>query len=139
VIVPTYGRAPALFEDALRSIFEQTYRNLEVLVVDDSPDPVEISDDPPVPIRRIRNEHDGVASARNSGIETADGELLAFIDDDDRWRSQKVERQVAAFRKSGPDVGGGRCHYRPPPRARQLRVLDADDSGRSSCTDRWAR
>jgi len=104
VIVPTYGRDANHFRAALRSVFAQTHWSLEVIVVDDAPTPVALPEDPPVPIRRIRADHDGVAAARNSGIEAADGAFLAFLDDDDRWRPRKIERQIAALREGGPAV-----------------------------------
>jgi glycosyltransferase involved in cell wall biosynthesis len=106
VVIPTYGRNPGLFRAALRSVFAQTYPRLEVVVVDDASEPVErFVDDPPVDVRYIREGHQGVAAARNSGIAAATGRFVAFLDDDDRWLPEKVERQVTAFRDGGPAVG----------------------------------
>jgi len=106
VVIPTYGRDPGLFRAALRSAFAQTCPRIEVVVVDDAPDPVErLVEDPPVDVRYVRDAHDGVAAARNSGIEAATGRFVAFLDDDDRWHPEKVERQVARFREGGPAVG----------------------------------
>lgn len=110
-IVPTYGRSEHL-PGAVESVCEQTYTDIELLVVDDgSPTPVtETLTD--VPFDRLsavtfirHNENRGANAARNSGIRAASGEYLAFLDDDDRWEETKVQRQVEAFETAGPEVG----------------------------------
>jgi len=80
----------------------QTYKNLEVLVVDDcSPDDTRlvvqgIADGR---IRYIRHEtNKGLPAVRNTGIRTAKGQYIAFLDDDDRWQLSKLERQLAALK-----------------------------------------
>lgn len=105
VVLPTYGRDESFFCAALHSVFDQTYQDLEIVVVDDAPVPIDVGADPPVPVRQIREDHNGVAEARNTGIEAATGEFVAFLDDDDRWQPQKVERQLAAFHEGGEDIG----------------------------------
>lgn len=91
---------PAKLEDALASLREQTYSNLEVVVVDGSEESVEPlvrrrAGDLPVTYRR--DDGEGPGAARNLGIRAATGEYVAFLDDDDAWLPEKVERQVAAF------------------------------------------
>lgn len=111
VVLPTYGR-PEFLRDAIASVDEQSYGPIEILVVDDhSPDPIEpllddVSLDSPRRLRCLRHEENrGASAARNTGLEAANGEYVAFLDDDDYWRPEKLERQVAAFERSSPDVG----------------------------------
>lgn len=110
VVVTTYDR-PTLLREAVESVQRQTYSNMELIVVDDhSPTPaaetLEGEPDGPVESRVIRHSTNrGANAARNTGIETAEGEFVAFLDDDDRWRPTKVERQVERFRSGGEAVG----------------------------------
>jgi glycosyltransferase involved in cell wall biosynthesis len=97
VIMPTFNRA-RLLERALRSALNQTYNNLEIIVVDDAssddtPDVVKTVQDERV--RYIRHETNrGGSAARNTGIRNATGEFIAFLDDDDEWESVKTEDQL---------------------------------------------
>lgn len=111
VVLPTYGR-PELVREAVASVDEQTYPNVELLVVDDcSPTPIEpvlkaLSLKASLDIRVLRHEENrGGNAARNTGIRAATGEYVSFLDDDDRWEPDKLERQVRAFRASSPEVG----------------------------------
>jgi glycosyltransferase involved in cell wall biosynthesis len=108
VVLPTYGR-PEYVLDAIRSVGEQTYSPVELVVVDDhSPEPVapvvrELDVDV-ASVECIRHgENRGANAARNTGIRAASGELLAFLDDDDRWTPRYLERAVRAF--DDPHVG----------------------------------
>jgi glycosyltransferase involved in cell wall biosynthesis len=112
VVLPTYGR-PDFLTEAVESVLAQTHDRIELLVVDDcSPDPVAPALDDidagafpgEKSLRVVRHqENQGANGARNTGIEEADGEFVAFIDDDDLWAKSKVERQLAAF--DDPEVG----------------------------------
>jgi hypothetical protein len=109
VIVPAYNAA-ATIERTLNSIIQQTYTNIEVLVVDDgsSDDTCAIvlrfaGADPR--IRLIRKANGGVASARNAAIELARGEFVAPIDADDLWHPTRVTRHVAALLCAPSNVG----------------------------------
>lgn len=100
VIIPTYQRS-ALMRRAIESVRRQTHRNLEILVIDDaSADNTEdvvrgIID---VRIQYIRHpKNKGVSAARNTGIRAAGGDYVAFLDDDDEWREDKLEKQLAAM------------------------------------------
>ncbi|MFA5938156.1 MAG: glycosyltransferase family 2 protein [Sinimarinibacterium sp.] len=108
VIVPTYNRAQ-LLRRSVMSVLAQTYRNFELLVIDDcSPDdtPKIMSEFSDSRIRYIRLEkNQRAARARNIGIEMARGDLIAFHDDDDVWLIEKLEHQVAAMREAPADVG----------------------------------
>ena len=98
VIVPAYN-AERYIEETLESVFRQTYSAMEVVVVDDG------SGDRTVDIVQrmgnraaiIRQENAGVCVARNRGAAHAQGVLLAFLDADDVWEPDKVERQVRVF------------------------------------------
>ncbi len=96
VIIATYNRGPFL-EEALESVLSQTYRDYEVIVVDDGS-----TDDTPErllkysdKIKVLRIDHTGKPSiARNVALAQASGRLLAFLDSDDLWLPAKLERQV---------------------------------------------
>ena len=100
VIIPTYNRC-SLLKQALHSVLSQTYRNLEVMVVDDgSTDETSsfiqgINDERVTYLKNQRKK--GANGARNTGIEAATGKYLAFLDDDDQWLPAKVEKQLNAF------------------------------------------
>lgn len=99
VVITTYDR-PDFLEDALASVLGQSYRNIEIIVVDDcSPtDLFPVLGPAGVEIRYHRQPENGGANrARNAGVALARGELVAFLDDDDIWRADKVARQVAAL------------------------------------------
>ena len=95
VIIPTYNSAQFIVE-TLESVFAQTYKNYEVIVVDDgsTDNTKEVLKPYMSKIRYIYKENGGPASARNVGIKNARGEYIAFLDSDDLWLSEKLERQV---------------------------------------------
>lgn len=114
VVIPTYNRA-ALTIQALESVYAQTYRPLEVIVVDDA------SIDNTASVvqkwqschneesfsvvlhRKPRNEK--LAAARNTGIQLSKGEFVAFLDSDDTWMPDKLEKQMAVFQTAKQSVG----------------------------------
>lgn len=99
VIIPAY-RCGAYLAQALESALRQTYRPIEVLVVDSSPKEHEAMLRPyATRIRRIVCEPRGVSAARNAGIREARGEFIAFLDGDDTWLPGKLERQMAVFQR----------------------------------------
>lgn len=110
VIVPTFNRAQ-LVERAARSVLEQTYADVELLVVDDGS-----TDDTSLRLaalsdRRLRvigQPNGGVARARNRGLAEARGRYIAFLDSDDWWRPEKLSHQVAAL-EAAPSRAG-LCH-----------------------------
>ena len=97
VIIPAYNAAEFLHE-AIDSALGQTYREFEVIVIDDgSSDKTEdIALSYGSKINFIKTSNQGVAKARNTGIEAATGEFVAFLDSDDIWESNKLERQIMA-------------------------------------------
>ena len=98
VIVPTYNHATHLGR-ALRSVFKQTYKNWELIVVDNhSTDNtealVESFNSSRIKYLKINN-HGVIAVSRNAGIEAAEGEWIAFLDADDFWSEDKIESCLA--------------------------------------------
>jgi len=98
-IVTTYNR-PQLVKRALLSVRAQTYKSLEVIVVEDGTE-TGVADwlDQELPnAQYIRHkENRGLAAARNTGLEHASGEYIAYLDDDDEWKPKRIERQVTAL------------------------------------------
>ena len=100
VIIPFFNRIPWTLE-ALQSVLDQTYRNFDVILVDDgstediSPLIQACGDDER--IAYVRRDHGGAAAARNRGIAEAKGEYIAFLDSDDLYLPEKLEMQVAAL------------------------------------------
>ena len=95
VIIPTYNRK-SLTIKAIDSVFNQTYQNLELIIIDDGS-----SDKTSKYIKKkykrikiIKQNNKGVSSARNKGIKLANNDWIAFLDSDDRWDRKKLEKQV---------------------------------------------
>lgn len=109
VVLPTRDR-PGRLRSSLASVLAQTYRELEVIVVDDaSAERVDsVVDTVAGRDRRVQlvrlAEPSGAAAARNAALARASGELVAFLDDDDLWEPQKLARQVAHL-NDNPTVG----------------------------------
>ncbi len=95
VIIPVYNGASFL-SDAIVSALEQSHDNIEVLVIDDgsTDNTPEICKKYSDKIRYYRKENGGQAIARNFGIEQSGGDLIAFLDSDDIWASEKIEKQI---------------------------------------------
>lgn len=117
VVIPVFGRTDELHE-AIESVLEQTYRNIEIIVVDDGStpplDPVrdkKACAEHGIPLRWIalQNNH-GPSNARNKGLEAAHGEFVTFLDSDDAMLRGKLEEQIHILREN-PNVAGVMCGY----------------------------
>jgi glycosyltransferase involved in cell wall biosynthesis len=112
VIIPTYNRAPILAQ-TLRSVYLQTYRNIEIIVIDDgsSDNTSDVVSKFPN-IKYLYQENKKIAAARNAGMKIAKGEYIAFLDSDDLWAPAHLESSVNIFDKM-PEVGlvGGAHAY----------------------------
>lgn len=104
-VIASYNR-PDYVRDAIQSALDQTYPNLEIIVVDDGS-----TDDTPrvlasygSKIRVVRQENSGTAAARNAGIAISKGKYLAWLDSDDAWLPQKIADQVAVAERH-PEIG----------------------------------
>lgn len=97
VVIPTRNR-PELLVRAVESVAGQSYRNLEIIVVIDGPDAETETALRALADVRLRvlplPESRGGSDARNAGIAAAQGEWIAFLDDDDEWLPEKLERQL---------------------------------------------
>jgi len=98
VVIPTFNRPQLLIERALRSALNQNYSPLEILVVTDGPDPPTEAVLSTVNDSRLRTlslaNNAGPSAVRNFGVQEAKGEWIAFLDDDDEWRPEKLTRQL---------------------------------------------
>jgi glycosyltransferase involved in cell wall biosynthesis len=105
IIIPTYNRAGVVGE-TIENVFHQTYRNLEVIVVDDgsTDDTESVLKSYGSRIRWASQSNAGPAAARNRGIAMAQGEIVAFQDSDDAWHPTKIERQVSLLQRAGENV-----------------------------------
>ena len=107
--MPAHNAAPFV-EQAIRSVQEQTYENIELVVIDDG------SQDQTARVVReiaetdgrvtlLQQANQGVAAARNAGIEASRGPYIAPLDADDVWHPQKIARQARCMQEAGPWVG----------------------------------
>lgn len=113
VVMTTCNRVDYL-PDAITSVRNQSHRNVELLVVDDGSTDgtsafIETLADPA--LRYVRQPNQGLSVARNRGTELATGAFVAFLDDDDVWLDDKLERQLARFEQT-PDIAAVYGHAR---------------------------
>lgn len=103
VIIPAFN-AQRFLRQAIDSVLAQTYRDFEVLVVDDgsTDGTAAIAESYGEPVRVIRQPNAGPSAARNRGIRESSSELIAFLDSDDLWLPEKLAEQVPLF-----DSGSG--------------------------------
>lgn len=105
VVIPSYNRCQTI-ERAIRSVYFQTIRPLEVIVVDDAStdDTVHVVEGLERVFDNLRlfiqNEHEGAQEARNVGIQNARGHWIAFLDSDDEWLPDKLETQLEEIKKN---------------------------------------
>ncbi|MEA2125728.1 MAG: CDP-glycerol glycerophosphotransferase, partial [Solirubrobacteraceae bacterium] len=127
VVVPIYNVEPYL-EECLASIAGQTFRDLEVVMVDDgskdsSPEIAErfvAQDDR---FQLIQQPNGGLGKARNTGIEAATGEFLAFVDSDDYLAENAYELLLEALEESGSDFATGNVRRLQSAGSRQVHFL----------------
>ena len=113
IIMTTYNGGKYIFE-TIESIRKQTYRNWELIIIDDGS-----TDNSPDIVNAVKDERIHLYKAgrigtngtlKNIGLKTVSGELIAFIDHDDLWAPQKIEKQVAAlqqYKEAGFSLTGG--------------------------------
>jgi glycosyltransferase involved in cell wall biosynthesis len=113
VVIPTYKRSH-LIKSAFESVAQQSYENWELIIVDDNGKGNQASDDTAKAVRAFYpadniiyhqlEENMGACAARNKGIELSNGEYVAFLDDDDEWFRNKLEKQVEQIQRDNADV-----------------------------------
>lgn len=101
VIIPTHNRLPTL-KIAIASVLEQTFPVLEIIVIDDGSTDETASwlQQQLAPVRSIQQANHGVSHARNRGIEIARGDWIAFLDSDDSWHTNKLDKQISALTRA---------------------------------------
>jgi len=127
VVIPCYGQA-AYLEEAIESVLAQTYAQVEIVVVDDgSPDnAARVAARFPW-VRCVRQANAGLAAARNAGIRESEGELLVFLDADDRLLPRALEVGVEELR-AHPEAAFAFGRYRRV--SSDGRQLENDDQPR---------
>ncbi|MBI4161832.1 MAG: glycosyltransferase family 2 protein [Acidobacteria bacterium] len=109
VVLPTWNRADRIGE-AIESVLRQSVPVRELIVVDDgsTDGTASVLARYGAPVRVHRQAHAGVSRARNSGLDRAGGEFVAFLDSDDLWKPEKLERQLEVLRDD-PGAGAVCC------------------------------
>ena len=119
IVIPTYNRAHLILE-ALETSVLQTYRPIEIIVVDDGStdqtiglveDWSIVSSHKDVKLKIIKQENKGGNVARNNGVKNAKGEFIAFLDSDDLWNKTKLKKQYELISQSDR-IGGVYCGLR---------------------------
>lgn len=133
VIVPTYNSHDTII-NCIKSILAQTYKKIEIIVIDDG------STDKTVEllykfnnyqknkIHILKQENKGPSVARNVGINYAHGEYIAFLDSDDEWYPQKIEKQILILQKNKEvvmigclySIGDKQIFQNKPPRIQKI-------------------
>jgi glycosyltransferase involved in cell wall biosynthesis len=107
IVIPAYNVAPYIAE-TLDSVFAQTYRNYEVIVVNDGSPDTEEFEQAIAPylnhISYLKQENLGASVARNTGVQAARGEFVAFLDADDLWLPNYLDAQMKFIRARGADL-----------------------------------
>jgi glycosyltransferase involved in cell wall biosynthesis len=106
VVIPTYNSMPWI-KATVKSVLEQTHANINVYIIDDgSKDDTEsfVKSLKDKRIHYVKKENGGVSSARNVGIKHAKSEFIAFVDADDIWYPEKLEKQLKLLQKDS-EVG----------------------------------
>ena len=109
VIIPTYNRAH-LIGIAIKSVLNQTYQDFEIIVVDDGStdntgEIIRSFKDKRVKYIKKYKENKGSSVARNIGIKVARGKYIAFLDSDDEWLPEKLDKQIKVLQSESPEVG----------------------------------
>lgn len=107
VIIPAFN-CEKYIGAALRSALGQTYNNIEIIVIDDcstdkTRDIIRSFDDGRIRLLDVE-KNSGAAASRNLGLDSAAGEFIAFLDADDIWSRDKLEKQISSIRKGGAKI-----------------------------------
>jgi glycosyltransferase involved in cell wall biosynthesis len=132
-VIPSFNHGHFVLE-AVESVLAQSYRPVEVIVVDDGSEDDTFERLKPYldRIHYIRQENRGLSAARNTGIRAASGEWIAFLDADDVWAPQKIEIQLkAAGDYPAAMLVGGNCNnntqFENPPEHIAVKEFDVID------------
>jgi glycosyltransferase involved in cell wall biosynthesis len=127
VIIPCYNAGKYLAE-TLRSVLDQTHPVADVIVVDDGSldDSVATARAFGSPVRIIVQANAGASAARNRALDATDADMVAFVDADDLWHPEKIERQLA-YLAANPDVGSVASSFTVFGLAADERTVEASD------------
>ncbi|MDK9737700.1 glycosyltransferase family 2 protein [Vibrio sp. D404a] len=105
VVMPAYNSAQSILA-SVYSVLNQTYQNIELIIVDDCStdgtlDVLESIVDPRVKVYKLITNSGSPAAPRNKALELATGQYISFLDSDDLWKPEKVQRQLAFMQESG--------------------------------------
>lgn len=140
VVIPTYKREVEVLSTAVNSVLNQTYKNVEIVIVDDSPDTYEkrpevkayvesVNHDKVVFIQNEKNL--GGSLARNRGIDASTGEYITFLDDDDEYTLDKIEKQLRFMIENDCDMTFSNtvmCKNGKPVEVRDFKDIPAYDN-----------
>lgn len=118
VVIPSYNRAVFL-ERTIESVIKQTYKNFEIIVVDDESvdNTFEVIDSIKSKYKKIEikyikhSKNKGESGARNTGIKESTGDYIAFLDSDDEWAENKLQRQIEFLEETAFKYDGVICEY----------------------------
>ncbi len=107
VVIPTYNREKTI-KRAVLSVLNQTYEDIEIIIVDDNSSDntercIRTIEDARIQYYRLENNK-GACYARNYGINKAKGEYIAFQDSDDEWEKEKLEKQLDILKRNNIDI-----------------------------------
>ncbi len=112
-VITTYKRPVEILKRALLSILRQTYKNIEVFIVNDYPEDLTLVNEIAEMIKKtgehnikyiVLDKNRGACKARNVALKNAKGKYIAFLDDDDEWLDEKIELQVKSAEKTNVDI-----------------------------------
>lgn len=104
IVIPVYNSEKTIVK-CLESVCNQTFKNIEIIIVNDGSTDTSLEKiyhfflDKEVKYRVINQKNKGVSYARNVGIKTSSGRYIAFIDSDDFWKKEKLEKQIEFIKK----------------------------------------
>lgn len=112
IVITTYKRSDKI-EGAIKSVISQTYKNIEIIVVDDNAKIQDERNKTEKIVKKYKNviyiqnkENLGGALSRNVGIKNAKGKFIAFLDDDDKYIKDKIEKQYQCYKQHKNDNVG---------------------------------
>ena len=104
VVIPVHN-AEKFISETIKSVREQTYGNFEIILCENNSDDstgeiLSAISDPKIKVLTLTDVEDA-AGARNAGVDVAEGRFIAFLDADDLWKSEKLEKQIAFMKEKG--------------------------------------
>ncbi|MBI4774999.1 MAG: glycosyltransferase family 2 protein [Deltaproteobacteria bacterium] len=133
VIIPTYNRSKTILR-AINSVLNQTYQAFELFIIDDGSNDKTAEIVTSLKDHRLKyirlSKNSGASTARNVGIDLAEGNYIAFLDSDDEWFPTKLSKQLSNFDRCDPTIGVMyTAFYYPRTYTKGLRYFVAELSG----------